>query len=639
MRIDVKKFLFIGPETERMQFFTQAQKAGLIQFIRNDEVKAQEAPDAAADYAKALKILRGLPIRDQLEGIDPAQADAIVAEIIRLHDRLAQHAEQLRALQLEIHRVAVFGDFSMDDIRAIESEGHRKVQYFCAKAAAVDDLEDTEGLIPIGSAHGLHYFMAVNPQPKQYAGMLEMKIDKPLGALKGERQRLESEIVADEAALKQHAAYNQFLHQAIVHILNAHSLNVALELPETHVDGKLFAVQGWVPVNKIAQLNQLMHRLGIYADEIAVEAHDVIPTYLENTGFARIGEDLVKIYDVPSATDKDPSPWVLGFFILFFSIIVGDAGYGLIYLLITLFLRYKYPDIKGLGKRMLNLATMLSVGCIVWGVLMSSFFTQPIHVNHPVRNLSLISWLVEKKADYHESMHDATIEYWEKLLPNTVGARNGHELLERGTQEVHGVVEYPVLTKFSDSVMVDLVIVIALIHLTLSLLRYVRTNWAAVGWVIFLVGGYLYFPKFLDATTMTQTLLGISPEKAEDAGFHLILSGMGLAVILSLLQNRLFGLLEITNVIQIGGDVMSYLRLYALALAGAMVSATINDMAAPLPIVFAVLILIIGHTINMGLGIMGGVIHGLRLNFLEWFHYSFQGDGKPFKPLERIKIE
>lgn len=637
MRIDVKKYLFIGPETERQTFFSQAQKAGMIQFIRTDGTKGAESPDAAADYAKALKILRGLPVREQLEEVDLAAADDIVHEIIRLHDRLTQHAERLRALQLEIQRVALFGDFSMDDIHAIEQQGHRKVQYFCGKAAAVDALEDTDGLIPVGVAHGLHYFMAVNAEPKQYAGLLEMKIDKPLGTLQSERQQLEAESRRDESALKKYAAYNQYLHQAIVHILDEHSLNVALDLPQTHVDGRLFAVQGWVPVNKITQLKQLMHRLGIYADEIVVEPHDSVPTYLENTGFARIGEDLVKIYDVPSAADKDPSPWVLGFFILFFSMIVGDAGYGLIYLLITLFLRYKYPNLKGLGKRMLNLATMLAVGCIAWGILTSSFFAQSLDLHHPVRRVSLISWLAEKKADYHVATHDDTFVQWEKQLPEVASVQTGKGLLDVQAPNHHGAMDYPILTKFSDSVMVDLVIVIAIIHLIISMLRYIRTNWAAAGWILFLIGSYLYFPKFLDATTMTQSLLGISPETAETAGFQLIMIGMSLAVILSLFQNKLYGLLEITNVIQIGGDVMSYLRLYALALAGAMVSATINDMAAPLPVIFGMLILIIGHTINMGLGIMGGVIHGLRLNFLEWFHYSFQGDGKPFKPLEKIK--
>ncbi len=78
-------------------------------------------------------------------------------------------------------------------------------------------------------------------------------------------------------------------------------------------------------------------------------------------GIFRLGEDLVHIYDTPSATDKDPSNWVLYSFALFFAFIIGDAGYGLVYLAIALFLKYKFPNVKGAGKRFINLFILISV--------------------------------------------------------------------------------------------------------------------------------------------------------------------------------------------------------------------------------------------------------------------------------------
>ena len=109
--------------------------------------------------------------------------------------------------------------------------------------------------------------------------------------------------------------------------------------------------------------------------------------------------------------------------------------------------------------------------------------------------------------------------------------------------------------------------------------------------------------------------------------------GLGLAFALSLIQHRLKGLLEPMTVIQIFADTMSYLRIYALSLAGAMVSATINEFAGAAIFVVGALLFVIGHITNIALSIMGGVIHGLRLNFLEWYHYSFEGGGKKFNPL------
>jgi V/A-type H+-transporting ATPase subunit I len=114
--------------------------------------------------------------------------------------------------------------------------------------------------------------------------------------------------------------------------------------------------------------------------------------------------------------------------------------------------------------------------------------------------------------------------------------------------------------------------------------------------------------------------------------------GLSIALILSVVQHRLLGLLEIATVIQILGDILSYLRLYALGLAGGIMAATINEMADALPLVVSVILIAFAHIFNMGLAIMGGVIHGLRLNFLEWYHYCFEGGGKQFQPL-RIKTK
>jgi V/A-type H+-transporting ATPase subunit I len=112
-------------------------------------------------------------------------------------------------------------------------------------------------------------------------------------------------------------------------------------------------------------------------------------------------------------------------------------------------------------------------------------------------------------------------------------------------------------------------------------------------------------------------------------------TGLGLALGLSLIQNRIMGLLEIINIIQIFSDVLSYLRLYALGLAGAIIGVIVNEAAAKIPLFFGALILLFGHGLNMVLAVMGGVIHGLRLNFIEWYHYSFVGGGKLFSPLKK----
>jgi vacuolar-type H+-ATPase subunit I/STV1 len=94
---------------------------------------------------------------------------------------------------------------------------------------------------------------------------------------------------------------------------------------------------------------------------------------------------------------------------------------------------------------------------------------------------------------------------------------------------------------------------------------------------------------------------------------------------------------EIANVVQVFSDVLSYLRLYALSLAGAIMANTFNQEGSALGLFMGFIIILIGHTVNLGLSFMGGVIHGLRLNFLEWYHYCFNGGGRLFKPLQKLK--
>lgn len=95
--------------------------------------------------------------------------------------------------------------------------------------------------------------------------------------------------------------------------------------------------------------------------------------------------------------------------------------------------------------------------------------------------------------------------------------------------------------------------------------------------------------------------------------------------------------METLNVIQVFSDVLSYLRLYALGMAGMIVAQTFNGLGERFGIVIGTIIILIGHTVNINLSIMSGVIHGLRLNFLEWYHYCFEGGGKLFNPLRLRK--
>lgn len=639
MRIDVKKFLFIGIEEDKKSFFKQAQELGVINFAETKS-RSKEIPAEIQQFSAAIKVLRGLPTLPQEELEVYALADGLVHKILQKKHSLEKLYEDLRTTKLEIARVAVFGDFSKEDIDFIEREGKRKVQFFFAKGGTAAELPLPDEVIYVGTEYGLDYFVSINPEAKQYDKLVEMRIEHPIGELRQRYAKLEREIHETEHALKPYAKYNRFLHEALIEKLNVYHLQSAEHDVQTALEDTLFSVIGWIPENKIPEVEQLVEKMHVHMSEVAIEPADVVPTYLENEGINRIGEDVIGIYDVPSTTDKDPSLWVLISFALFFAIIVGDAGYGAVFLAIALYIRYKFSNLKGAKQRTLNLVTMLCFTTIAWGILTNSFFGFSFPPESPMRKISLINWLVEKKTEYHITHRDATYAHWVEKFPQLQGVTDPKEFMHKAsTIDDGGNVSYALISKFSDNIMMELALFIGVVHIILSMLRYVNRNWAFVGWIAFIIGGYLYIPKYLDATSLIHFVFGIDKTAGAESGLYLIYGGIAVAVVLGLVVHKLMGVFEIMTAVQIFADIMSYLRLYALGLAGAMVMATLNESAQALNIVFAGILIIVGHVLNMALSIMGGVIHGLRLNFLEWYHWSFEGGGKQFKPLKKIQIE
>jgi V/A-type H+-transporting ATPase subunit I len=181
-------------------------------------------------------------------------------------------------------------------------------------------------------------------------------------------------------------------------------------------------------------------------------------------------------------------------------------------------------------------------------------------------------------------------------------------------------------------------VIMGMIHISIALaIKFYRTkDLPTLGWIIVIWSGYF--------------LLNSKMGKGEEnpVAMYIAIAGLGLVVLFTSKSRNpilriLIGLNGSLGVVQLLADCLSYMRLFALGLATMYMCQTFNmlaDMAYKgLPYIGfipAVLILISGHAINLLLGIMGGVVHGLRLNFLEWYRWCFEGDGLVFKPFRKI---
>lgn len=637
MRFDVKKYIFIGNASIKETFFKKAQEAGIIQFIDTRETKVKEDTTEIRKRMDVLKIIRHLEPLDQIKKKDLQSAEDLIDQILQTEHEIERKHEELRLLNLEIVRISPFGSFDLKDLDYIEKEGKRNFKFYCAKKDLYHQSDLPENMIKVSSDHGLDYFLLIYPideEPAKLERMSEMTISRSLDDLKKDKRELKRTLEELEFKRKEFARFSRFLHEELIDKLDNIQLERSINYSQNELGGSLFAVQGWVPENKRRELDSLIENFNVFKDEVLSDPNETAPTFLENKGIQKVGEDLVKVYDTPSNTDKDPSLWVLLFFGLFFGMIVADAGYGVIYLALSLYLGFRFRQAKGLGRRMIKLATILSIFCIVCGIMLNSYFGIILSPDNPLRKYSPISLLVKREVAYHVHYNDETYKEWIKEYPSLKSSHDPHQFLAYEVKE-DGRTLYPIAEDLLRNNMMELAILVGCIHILFSLFRYLDKNFNGLGWILVIIGCYIYFPVYLGAPTMTRFLFNIPQNAGKEIGLYLIAGGVILASFLAAIQHKWLALLEPMAFIQIFADILSYLRIFALGLAGVIVADTINDMVRTLPLVIALIIVFIAHSINMIIGIGGGVIHGLRLNFLEWYHYSFQGGGRLFNPLRK----
>lgn len=660
MLIDVQKVLFLGPRSQKELFFSKAQEFGAIEFIRGTpsaiptdqlqlnkgETKTeQKFPDNELEtILSALRHLRRIEYSDgktdgdlinSHQNGEKNRALLIAKRVIDLKEEIDALDKQQKTLSNLLTIAEPFGSFEMSDLFDLAKKTHRKARFFTCLAQRLPK-QLPEGMLSISSNEGFWagFGLFVDLEIPPHFREIELtqsanEIDQQLKALELQRGNCLSDLIKAKNA-------TALLEGALEEKIDEGAKSQALSTTESLFGKQLFVARGWMESGQLAAFQKFIEKDSIYLQTTQKESGDVPPTHFFNQGWGRIGQDLTEIYDTPSNEDRDPSSWILWSFACFFAMIIGDAGYGLLFLAGSLIAWRKLTLKSGqMAKRIAKLSSMLALFCIGWGILSSAFFALPISPQNPIRRFSLISYLAEKKAHYHFVEKDEVYRIWSQRFPATQNLTKGNEIFQ--VASASGEHSSPMLSKFSDQIMMELALLIGIAHICTSLLRYFKRNWPAIGWAIFLIGSYAYIPKLFDSVTASQYCFGIAPATAHFAGSAMMIFGFGGAIIAAFAQRGAYGILEMMNVIQIGADVLSYLRIYALGLSGAIMANTINEGAMAVNIVFAPFILILGHSVNLILGLMGGVIHGLRLNFLEWYHYSFEGGGKPFKPLQYLR--
>ena len=369
---------------------------------------------------------------------------------------------------------------------------------------------------------------------------------------------------------------------------------------EPAADNLLCVIEGFAPVENDETLCKEFDQLGVlYIKDKAVE-DDNPPIRLKNGWFARLFEVLTGMYGMPGYNEFDPTPILAPFYLLFFAMCMGDAGYGLVLILFGLGVTKKWINID-MFKNIGPLISVLGVGTLLVGLVLGTAFGI---------SLADAAWYPEALKKF--------------MIVGDIAGFPAQMILALGIGVFH----------------LCLAMVVKAIGYTK---RFgFKENISTWGWLILILGGIILaavgMTGFLSPLAMKIAIISIA-----------VVSGLGIYIFNTPGRNPLAnigaGLWDTYNMITgLLGDVLSYIRLYALGLAGGMLGQAFNilggmmveDGFGPINWLPFLLIVLFGHTLNLAMSCLGAFVHPLRLTFVEYFkNAGYEGKGKEYSPLKK----
>lgn len=377
-------------------------------------------------------------------------------------------------------------------------------------------------------------------------------------------------------------------------------------------------MEGWFPVREEEAISGFLKKEEAYYEMRDPVDTDNVPIQLRNNRFNRMFERLTRMYGFPSYNEWDPTPIVAPFFTLFFAICMGDAGYGIIIMFYGLLEMMgkarKTPIVGEMLHGCGDMVFALGAATTLVGLALGTFFGLPLVDYVPVNS----------------PLHS----YYEFVGGNFPGTSYSFQM---ASAIIIGVVHLCIA-----------MMVKAILYTQKEGLSATLSTWA---WNVLLIGGIivgmLFMVGTLSAEATRMAIIAIGAVSAIGIYFLNNVGRMKESPLKGLFINPLAGLYETYNMASgLLGDVLSYVRLYALCLAGGALGGAFNQIgdmlwgkgsgwSAALAIVGAVFIYFIGHLLNLLLSAISAFVHPLRLNFVEYFKNSgYEGKGTGYEPLK-----
>jgi len=515
---------------------------------------------------------------------------ALLEKVLETNDVNKDLQKQIAELSKAQQWYSCWGNISLDDVQTITDKGiYLKLYEVLEKD--LKSLRAQANVIVVGQSNGINQVVLVsedkgatlNYQQIEFPGITQQDVELALS-------KKNIELANGQQLLLQLSSQKDLLENAM------EERNRRLKIRTVQYGGiafhdKVRCWEGYIPEDKVSNVTEAAEQngWGYVVREPRHDEYDLVPTLLKNPKWTHKIKPVMNFMGlVPGYDEIDVSKIFLVFFTFFTGILVGDAGYGLIFFALTLLTHWKTGFVK---KIEFGLFYTLSISVMIWGVLTGTYFGAETIANIPFLKQLQVEQLASFGGD------NLMIQQFMFLI-GAVHLSIGH--IQKGWKYLNTVLAV-----------------------------------AQVGWIAIVWG--LYF-------MVNKMVLGIP---APEFMVWLFIGGAILVALFSspgkpILKSMLSSLGNLPlNVINGFSDIISYIRLYAVGLSTVLMASSFNDMAIGDGIttiasgIGAVLILILGHALNMTLAAMAVLVHGVRLNMLEYAgHASVEFSGSEYNPFK-----
>lgn len=618
---------------EKDAFLQKLQELGVVHIVENpdkDYASLQKTAELAKRCGHALAALKAAApqARGGQKSPDGAAVlerfEELEAELHGLHHRLQQSAKDEAAL-------APWGEFNPGTIERLAARGV-KLRFFKTDPRRFSALDrDACAIEAVLRLSDTVYFIAADRG--EHAPLDAHELFPPLRSLRAvraEKEALRTAIGAVQAAIADLANHRDALAAYSRRQHDLHRRTAAARDLHERAGGALISLTGWLPAAGEREAGTFLDTFSAWYEFSDPAPDDDVPVQLKNGGFTRLFEPITRLFSLPAYREVDPTPFFAPFFALYVGLCMGDMGYGAI-ILAAAAVAHRYGA-AGL-RPYVTLLMVLGASTFLGGMLLNSFFGVTFFGGPGVPpDGALVPW---------------GADYFSPLTP------------QQGTRgTTFPMMNFALLLGF-------LQIMLALV---LRSITYIKNSGFVFGlqpvsFMLCLCGGIVWaaHANFLrlgiaDFTVGPAKIGLLAMAVPEAAGKALTWCGL---VLLFLFNNpdkkfaiRLpLGVWELYGFATgILGDILSYLRLFALGLASGLLGASFNKIAfmlitrddvvhygSPL-IAVTVLLLVVGHLLNLILSMVGAFVHPLRLTFVEFYkNLDFKGGGRPYDPFSKVK--